>query len=88
MQYPEADILTSSDHLAATATDGGLEHWPQASSAANIGIMLFRAPAAKLADEWVAVLDEDPMVWDQNAFNDLFLRGAEPLPERRDRLFL
>lgn len=42
LQYPDADILTSSDHLSATARDGGLEYWPLAGSAANIGVMLFR----------------------------------------------
>jgi hypothetical protein len=41
-RYPDADVLTSSDHLAATVKDEGLELWPQAASAANIGIMLFR----------------------------------------------
>ena len=42
LQYPEADILTSSDHLSNTNADQGLESWPEAASAANIGIMLFR----------------------------------------------
>lgn len=41
-RYPEADILTSSDHLANTVDDESLERWPEAASAANIGIMLFR----------------------------------------------
>jgi hypothetical protein len=48
-QYPDADILTSSDHLSNTVTDEGLELWPQAASAANIGIMLFRPRANALA---------------------------------------
>lgn len=33
----------------ATARDGGLEHYPEAGSAANIGIMLFRPSAADFA---------------------------------------
>lgn len=49
LQYPEADILTSSDHLINTVTDEGLERWPDAASAANIGIMLFRPKAHELA---------------------------------------
>lgn len=49
LQYPDADILTSSDHLSNTVTDEGLELWPQAASAANIGIMLFRPRANALA---------------------------------------
>lgn len=49
LQYPEADILTSSDHLSNTVDDEGLERWPQAASAANIGIMLFRPRANALA---------------------------------------
>ena len=31
-QYPDADVLTSSDHLAPTVKDEGLEQWPQAAS--------------------------------------------------------
>lgn len=49
LQYPEADILTSSDHLRSTGKDEGLELWPEAGSAANIGIMLFRPSAVELA---------------------------------------
>ena len=75
-QYPEADVLTSSDLLEPTETDGGLESWRAAYSAANIGIMLFRPSAAELADEWVRVLDADDNYWDQNAFNDLMQKGG------------
>jgi len=49
VQYPEADVLTSSDHLLNTVNDEGLENWPQAASAANIGIMLFRPKGHDLA---------------------------------------
>ena len=48
-KYSEADILTSSDHLLNTVSDEGLEQWPNAGSAANIGIMLFRPRANELA---------------------------------------
>lgn len=37
--------------------------------------------------EWVDVLEKDANVWDQNAFNDLFRRASQPLPDRADRLF-
>ncbi|KAK9813171.1 hypothetical protein WJX72_010080 [[Myrmecia] bisecta] len=83
----EADILTSSDHLANTVDDDSLEQWPQAGSAANIGIMLFRTTAAALAEEWNQVLEADANVWDQNAFNDLFRRGASAEGDRPDNLF-
>ena len=86
-KYPDADVLVSSDHLAPTSTDGGLEMFPEAGSAANIGIMFFRPKAASLVDEWVKVLDQDPNYWDQNAFNDLFRRGLK-ITERPDRLFM
>jgi len=36
-QYPDADILTSSDHLTNTVPGYELEIWPNAGSAANIG---------------------------------------------------
>ena len=120
-----------------TATDGGLEHYPEAGSAANIGIMLVRpscndfakvtirrittkmdvrsrrrvawpdaacsvsceAPCHCMADlrlktchytlqEWVDKILADENYWDQNAFNDLMVRGAIVEPRRKDRLFL
>ncbi len=119
-----------------TATDGGLEHYPEAGSAANIGIMLVRpscndfakvsslrpcasecpaqqapvglvepsvmcsshhtAVGLRYADdnrlcalqEWVDKILADENYWDQNAFNDLMVRGAIVEPRRKDRLFL
>jgi hypothetical protein len=75
-RYPAADILTSSDHLANTVQDDGLEDPNRAQSPANIGIMLLRHTAKRLAKEWVEVLEKDDKIWDQNAFNDLFRRGS------------
>jgi len=87
-QYPDADILTSSDHLRHTVPGEELELWPDAASAANIGIMLFRKTARKLAQEWVDMLGKNDKIWDQNAFNDLFTRGMTiPDPPREDHLF-
>ncbi|PNH05114.1 hypothetical protein TSOC_008654, partial [Tetrabaena socialis] len=45
-RYPEADILTSTDQLGPTVQDDSLERFPDAGSAFNIGIMLFR-PTSK-----------------------------------------
>ena len=91
-RYPKADILISSDHLSdTTGGDGGLEHYPQAGSAANIGVMLFRPAAARFVDHWMEALDNDPAYWDQNAFNDLFKIGMDISDEGfrsdKDRLF-
>ena len=89
-QYPKADILISSDHLSdTTGGDGGLEHYPQAGSAANIGVMLFRPASARFVDQWMEALDNDPAYWDQNAFNDLFKIGVldEGFTSDKDRLF-
>ena len=69
-RYPEADILTSSDHLTWTSTDEGLEDVLRAGSAFNIGIMMFSPKALEFAKEWVAVIEADDNIWDQNAFNE------------------
>ena len=34
----------------ATAVDGGLEHFPEAGAAANIGILMFRTAGYNLAE--------------------------------------
>jgi hypothetical protein len=28
-------------------------------------------------EEWIKVIEADDKIWDQNAFNDLFRRGAK-----------
>ena len=38
--------------------------------------------------EWVDKILADENYWDQNAFNDLMVRGAIVEPRRKDRLFL
>ena len=80
-RYPSADILTSSDHLSHTTKSDGLENPAIAYSPANIGIMLLRHTAKDLAKEWVEVLEKDDKIWDQNAFNDLYRRGARGSPD-------
>jgi hypothetical protein len=74
VQYPAADILTSSDHLRNTVADEGLERWPDAGSAANIGIMLFRSTARNLASVLPVLLllfkqarhKNEPLLWVQH----------------------
>lgn len=45
--------------------------------------MFVRKAGLPLVEEWNAVLDRDEKIWDQNAFNDLFRKGAgEALPNR------
>lgn len=83
--YPTADVLTSSDHLLATTQrgdDASLERWPDAGSAFNIGMMVFRSGSLSFVQEWIDAIEKDLSVWDQNAFNDLARRGGpKPLAE-------
>lgn len=88
-RYPEADILTSTDFVAWTHGDEGLEDAARAGSAYNIGIMMFSPKSAGFAKEWVEVIEADDKIWDQNAFNECappasaMLRGNEPLAGMR-----
>lgn len=79
-RFPAADILTSSDHMAPTIPvgDDGLELPSAMHSAMNIGAMLFRhSNATKVfVADWMAKLESDDKVWDQNAYNDLLRQGA------------
>lgn len=82
-RYPDADILSSSDHLSTTVQDDGLEHISRSTSPANIGIMFVRNAGIELVNEWNRMLEADDKIWDQNAFNDLFRRGlGQELPNR------
>ncbi|GFR44270.1 hypothetical protein Agub_g5475 [Astrephomene gubernaculifera] len=87
-RYPEADILTSSDNMAATVNDESLERYPEAGAAANIGIMLFRKKSLDFVSKWIEIIEADDKVWDQNAFNDLFRWGWRPLEPPNKNLFL
>ena len=69
-QYPEADILTSSDFLHYTHGDEGLEEPRDALSPFNIGIMMFSPKSASFARKWVEVIEADEKYWDQHAFNE------------------
>ena len=85
-RFPQADVLTSSDHLSNTAVGDGLEDPRKARSAANIGIMLLRHTAKDLAKEWVEVLEKDDKIWDQNAFNDLYRAGGSASVKDEDNV--
>ena len=70
-RWPDADFLTTSDHLSNTTNDDGLET-QAADSAYNIGYMYFRPSALPLVREWLRVIEADPEVrWDQGEFNRL-----------------
>ena len=53
-KLPEAEVLTSSDHLVATNgyTDDGLESSSGFSSAFNIGYIFIRASALEFVQQW------------------------------------
>jgi len=51
-KYPEADILTSSDQLKPTVRTEDLEQFPEAGSAFNIGIMMFRPTSKEFVGGW------------------------------------
>eukprot|EP00899_Mesostigma_viride_P008790 jgi/Mesvir1/17912/Mv12976-RA.2 len=89
-QYPDVDVLTSSDNLHNTVDDYSLEKYPAGlGPALNIGIMFFRSTdiSRKLAKEWSDILQRDDKVWDQNAFNDLIKRGHSRIEGRHDGVF-
>ncbi|CAI7752766.1 unnamed protein product [Closterium sp. NIES-53] len=90
-RYPQADVLTSSDHLVRSVDDESLEHWDQAQGAYNIGILHFRPtdPARRFARAWAEQLAADAKVWDQNGFNDLMRQklGPDVNPDAKDNVF-
>lgn len=78
-RYPDAGFLTTSDHLANTTTDGGLEDHRAIHSAYNIGYMFFRPSALPLVLEWRRFIGEDPRTrWDQGEFNRIARKGWAP----------
>lgn len=55
-RFPGADILTSTDHLTPTVgAKEELERYPDAGSAFNIGIMLFRERSLPFVKKWIQV---------------------------------
>ena len=51
-RWPDAGFLSTSDHLANTTSDGGLESAAATGAAINIGYMFFRPSALPLVEEW------------------------------------
>jgi hypothetical protein len=55
-QFPGADVLTSTDHLTSTVNgEERLEKYPEAGSAFNIGIMMFREKSLPFVNQWIEV---------------------------------
>lgn len=69
----QADILTSSDELRPTVQDDSLEKFPQAGSAFNIGIMLFRQSSKAFVGRLGACLHAYTHAWDGCAVHCLLL---------------
>ncbi|PPS15491.1 hypothetical protein GOBAR_AA05091 [Gossypium barbadense] len=88
-QYPDADILTSSDQVVPTVVDDRLADWKQVGAAYNIGIFHWRPtePAIKLAKEWKDMLLADEKIWDQNGFNELARKQTGPAIDDDSGLF-
>ncbi|TYI15287.1 hypothetical protein ES332_A08G175900v1 [Gossypium tomentosum] len=88
-QYPDADILTSSDQVVPTVVDDRLADWKQVGAAYNIGIFHWRStePAIKLAKEWKDMLLADDKIWDQNGFNELARKQTGPAIDDDSGLF-
>ncbi|KAG4188208.1 hypothetical protein ERO13_A08G149000v2 [Gossypium hirsutum] len=88
-QYPDADILTSSDQVVPTVVDDRLADWKQVGAAYNIGIFHWRPtePAIKLAKEWKDMLLADDKIWDQNGFNELARKQTGPAIDDDSGLF-
>ncbi|KAI8466122.1 MAG: nucleotide-diphospho-sugar transferase-domain-containing protein [Monoraphidium minutum] len=88
-RFPGADILTSTDHLSTTVgKDEALERYPDAGSAFNIGIMLFRARSLPFVEQWIKVIEADDTIWDQNAFNDIVRMGQVIQDDDANHYFL
>mmetsp|Transcript_32904 Transcript_32904/g.71762 ORF Transcript_32904/g.71762 Transcript_32904/m.71762 type:complete len:460 (-) Transcript_32904:127-1506(-) len=75
-RYPEADLLVSTDQLR-NETKGDALEFHICQTASNIGIMWIRSTEGTqaLTEEWVRVIEADPRIWDQVAFNDLKMQG-------------
>ncbi len=90
----DADILVTSDTLASTERDGGLEDPRHASNAAwNIGYFYLKHTTLAALQHWQQKCADNPTLWDQNLFKDVLKIGGLGLPERgspaeKKRLFL
>jgi len=75
---PDADVLTSSDHLVATNgyADEGLEGRSAFGAAFNIGYIFVRATAVEFVERWSKACHRDPSAWDQNLFKSILHSGG------------
>ena len=87
---PQADVLMSSDHLAATNgyNDTGLEDERAFGSAFNIGFIFIRARAVEFVEAWRDACWSHEGSWDQELFAQVLRRGGSRrgATEREDRL--
>ncbi|GLT80999.1 hypothetical protein SLA2020_524070 [Shorea laevis] len=66
-QYPDADVLTSSDQVSPTVTDDRLGIWQQDFSIDCIRLQNM-LNIIYIAKEWKDMLLADDKMWDQNGF--------------------
>jgi hypothetical protein len=76
-KLPTADVLVSTDHLAATNgyADDGLESVSSFSSMFNIGYIFFRASALEFVQEWRDTCFNQTNDWNQLLFQTVLNRG-------------
>lgn len=79
-QFPEADLLVSSDslhHTKGTASAEPLEDFRRAFSALNIGLMLVKPSAHAFLNNWQQqLLSQKGRTWDQAMFNRIIRAGV------------
>ncbi|KAG8461758.1 hypothetical protein KFE25_001376 [Diacronema lutheri] len=75
-QWPDADVLASTDHLTNSTDDLGLEDLEVAHSHWNVGFFFIKASAVPFARAWRELLVRKPHWWDQHAFGWLLRQGV------------
>lgn len=75
-QWPDADVLASTDHLTNSTDDLGLEELEVAHSHWNVGFFYLKASAVRFATAWRELLIRKPHWWDQHAFGWLLRQGV------------
>ncbi|KAJ1620557.1 nucleotide-diphospho-sugar transferase-domain-containing protein [Pavlovales sp. CCMP2436] len=75
-QWPDADVLASTDHLTNTTADLGLEELDAGHSHWNVGLFYLKASAVHFAHAWRELLIKKPHWWDQHAFGWLLRQGV------------
>eukprot|EP00966_Prymnesium_polylepis_P154632 3570813-Prymnesium_polylepis.1 len=77
-RLPDAEVLTSSDHLVATNgyKNDGLEGQSGFYSAFNIGYIWIKASSVEFVQKWRDACFRDPNAWDQVLFASVLRRGG------------